>query len=257
MFFFVASDSEALSYSCDTGSLSELEFAEIVSPKSGRTYNPGPLSSRLLNGACPLNLELNTSPELAISAQTSPAQNQHNLGRDEPHHSFSAPTSGRSCESVPKFPSLGDTEQREGKIAPQKLSRDASGLHFISPFEKIEQARKEGKSMKKSNKVKKAIVPHLELNAPAFGRKRQLSSRRMRTNSFKENEPPPSARSTDLSSSRSVDNMMPQKKEARYSKQERNDTFGVERRPLQGAHNACPMAAAVYMDSMTLEDWRY
>lgn len=189
-----------------TGSVSELELSDLVSPRSQKEGGLfGPLSSRLLRGAGTLAFDLNTSPDVALSNQASPirgkSQTRLNLTRDEPEdilNSCSAPSTGRSSAGMNRitvwneFNDIDDNDTN--KITCAKTS-------FKSPFES-----------QLSDATNKAKVPSLDIGGGNLGKKRQLSSRKLSVSNRGTGRI-----SNRLNSSRSMESFMPHKKGARYS----------------------------------------
>jgi hypothetical protein len=258
-----ASESEAFSFSCDTGSASELEFADARSPgfsprRAGRAVGAAaapPTAARRARRAAPsLAQDLATSPGLsaaaaaaaATAAAAAAAAPAGGAVRADPRSRESSPGGGgamsaRSYGSVPRFPTL------------EALARP--GSRGAEPSGGAAGAATGG-----------AVVPPLALHG-ALRRKRHHSSRRALVPYLREGEMA-SSRSLDLCTSRSVELLMPQKKGARTEGAFHPDDDGgggedglcsgaATQRSVPGSSRLAPPAAAALQaacDNLTLDD---
>ena len=233
-----------------TGSLSELEFSEVVSPRSQRdgTGLFGPLSSRLLRGAGTLAFDLNTSPDVALSEQSSPIRGKchtrlliHKDEVEEQQKSISAPTTARSSSGgkLAVWNEFADTQDL-------KISCTGGKSRYKSPFE----------SQLSDRTNRRTKVPHLDIPRNTFGKKRQHSSRKLSASTRGNNTARTSSRSNDLNSYRSVENLMPQKKGARYTYQRNGhlpDNAENLAPPADTKEKQRPCPVSMAMNSMRLE----
>jgi len=160
----------------------------------------------------------------------------------------SAPASARSHGSIPKFPTLEEKTSIHSarEIRTCNKLRNNGKSDYKSPFESDSLVN----SSKKNATSERVAVPALKIPQQNFGRKRQLSSRRLLLNSFREGDA--TGRSLDLNTSRSVESFMPHKKEARYGDKDDSSGNSTERKQTGKVH--CPVAAAAQMDTMSLHD---
>lgn len=229
-----------------TGSVSEMELPDLISPRSQKDGGLfGPLSSRLLRGAGTLAFDLNTSPDVALSNQTSPirgksqgkSQGRLNLTNDEPEDFFktsSAPSTARSSSGVNKITVWN--EFSDISVEDKKITCAKTPSSYKSPFE--------SHLTDTTNRVR---VPSLNIKGNNFGKKRQHSSRKLSVSNRDTGRA-----SNRLNSSRSVENCMPHKKGARYSVPS-SGCIDVENIvPIQGQKPPhCPVSTA--MNGMKIE----
>ena len=222
-----------------TGSVSEMDLSDLISPRSQRDEGLfGPLSSRLLRGAGTLAFDLNASPDFAHSNQTSPlrgkSQARLNVTRDEPEDflkSCSAPSTARVSAGMNKITVWNEFDDIDASDT-KKIT--CAKMTYKSPFE--------SQLSDKTNKVK---VPSLNIKGGNFGKKRQHSSRKLSVSNRD------TGRSSNrLNSSRSLENLMPQKKGARFSVPGSVDVENII--PIQGQKAShCPVSTA--MNGMKIE----
>ncbi|KAI8106256.1 hypothetical protein M9435_000802 [Picochlorum sp. BPE23] len=245
------SDSEAYSFGDTLGSMSDMEYPDILSPKSHREHSFGPLSSRLLQGAGSLNFDMSNSPDVALSNQSSPARGKiktrldiSQKDVDESVQSLSGRTTGRSTSGAPVISVWNEFGDQEKPSSTRISAR--GGASYKSPFE---EQRGENKNKK---------IPSLHIPQKNFGKKRQHSSRKLAVNKGNNSD-----RSNDVSSARSIDNLMPQKKGARFAHMEFHGQKKISTKdaeniaPLKNRRNKrdhCPVAMAAQMHSMTLTE---
>ena len=200
-----------------------------------------------------------TSNDMTLDQKQSPLKlprgRQHRSGRDAEDSLHAKSFSARSNGSVKQ---LENPDACELKGASTQIAMKSVGTHHASPF--VELMPDEGNGNDEKSGTNNIKVPELPVGAHEhkFGRKRQLSSRRFTRRSAREEESSP-ARSFDLGSSRSIENFMPHKKEARYGMQEtvdnaRNTGHSVRPEDKKKSEPHCAVAAAVQMDKMMLED---
>ncbi len=246
------SDSEAYSFGDTLGSMSDMEYPDILSPKLHKEHKFGPLSSRLLQGAGSLNFDMSNSPDIALSNQSSPVRGKVKTRLDisqkdvsESVQSLSGRTTGRSTSGAPVISVWNEFADPEKPSSTRVSAR--SGASYKSPFE---EQRAENKSKK---------IPNLHIPQKNFAKKRQHSSRKLAVNKGNNSE----RSNNDVSSARSIENLMPQKKGARFAHMEFHGQQDISTKdaeniaPLQNRQNKrdhCPVAMAAQMHSMTLTE---
>jgi hypothetical protein len=265
-----ASESEAgYSYSCDTlGSASDAEFPDLHS-----------VGGFLRLGSLSIAREMHTSPDLGPALDTS----KPTSGRPD------SAVETRSGESSPRCPSIpvlgGGAIDKVALRFPVYDSTD--GLHDEVEFIPIDPRKdtiigiaqaawKEPSPFEQVSAGPPSVVPPLSIPSipNILRRKRQLSSRRALVSALREGEIG-SSRSVDLSSARSLQELMPVRKGARHggSFQMDLESENIDRAPISGPptqrssrggnNNNISLqptsgldaaAAAAHMTTMTLQD---
>jgi hypothetical protein len=250
-----ASESEAYSFSCDTGSASDLDFADMLSPGSVDRRNAAAAAgagpqvagargpARLGGGPFLISGDVHSSPDFLAQRAASPAVGPARVvaagaAPGSLQTSPSGELSSRSLGSVRRFPTLdsmgsmqmdtaltgaADSKSRESLAALAQQAFAVPPLRSPSPTPAPAPREAPGGGL---------LIPPLLLPSAAPGtlrRKRQHSSRRALARAVHEGDLA-SARSVDLCSSRSIEMLMPHKKEARrvYLNPEDADDDGAD-----------------------------